>query len=247
MPETVTLLVQRYRPEIEERPTWQEYEVPLRREWTVLDALNHVKDRLDGTLAFRWSCHMGVCGSCGMTVNGEPVLTCATYLEAQPPGPIRVAPLKSFPVIRDLVIDMSDFLEKLKKVKPWILRKDEKPMAEGEYRQTPAELERFHQQSMCINCMLCYSACPIVGLEPGFLGPAAIALAERYNRDSRDEGAAERREVVAATDGVWSCTYVGECTKVCPKGVDPAGSIQRLKLTSTVEWLRSMVLPRGAQ
>ncbi len=242
---TVLLEVHRYRPEVEETPTWQAYEVPLRREWTVLDGLNHVKERLDPTLSFRWSCRMGVCGSCGMMVNGEPVLTCASYLEHHLPGPIRVAPLRGFPVIRDLVVDVSGFLEKLKKVKPWIVREDEKPLAEGEYLQTPAELSMYKQESMCINCLLCYAACPIVPLEPEFLGPAAIALAQRYNADSRDQGAAERREIVSRHDGIWACTFVGECSAVCPKDVDPAGAIQRQKVTSTVEWFKSVLLPWG--
>ena len=245
MAETIFLEVQRYRPERDEAPSWQSYEVPCRREWTVLDALNHVKDNLDGTLSYRWACRLGVCGSCGMMVDGEPVLTCAAYLERRLPGPVRVAPLKHFPVIRDLVVDVSGFLEKLKAVKPWIVREDAVPLSEGEYRQTPDELERYKQESMCINCMLCYSACPIVPLEPSFLGPAVIALAQRYNQDSRDRGAKERRAVLLSQEGIWSCTFVGECSAVCPKKVDPAGAIQRAKVQGTLEWLKSVVLPWG--
>ena len=244
MPDTVTLSVARYRPEEEGEPTFQTYEVPFRKDWVVLDALNYVKDQLDGSLAFRWSCRMGVCGSCGMMVDGRPMLTCATFLSDHSPGPIRVEPLRFFPVIRDLVVDIGDFLGKLKKVKPWILRKEEKPLAEGEYRQTPEQLDAYKPFSMCINCMLCYSACPIYGLEPSFIGPAAIALAQRYNRDSRDEGARERLEILSAYDGIWQCTFVGECSKVCPKNVDPAGAIQQYKLASATHWLRSL-LPWG--
>src|SRR5437667_7215391 len=113
MADTITLQVARYRPEEEAQPTFQEYEVPCRKEWVVLDALNYIKDHLDGTLSFRWSCRMGICGSCGMTVNGEPKLTCATFLTDYAPGPIRVEPLRNFPVVRDLVIEMSDFMPKL--------------------------------------------------------------------------------------------------------------------------------------
>ena len=131
---------------------------------------------------------MGVCGSCGMMVNGTPKLTCAAFLRDYYPQEIRVEPLVNFPIIRDLVIDMTDFMDKLKSVKPWIIRKEEKPVSEGEYLQTPAELEAFHQFTQCINCMLCYAACPVYGLEPKFLGPAAIALGYRYNMDSRDQG-----------------------------------------------------------
>src|SRR5437588_4707259 len=124
---------------------------------------------------------MGVCGSCGMSVNGEPKLTCAAFLTDYAPGPVRVEPLRNFPIVRDLVVEIGDFMEKLKRVKPWIVRDEVKPLSAGEYLQTPDELEAYKQFSMCINCMLCYSACPIYGLEPDFIGPAAIALAQRYN------------------------------------------------------------------
>src|SRR6266702_6027099 len=123
MPGRITMQVARYRPEIERDTQFQEYEVPCPRDWVVLDALNYVKDQLDGTLSYRWSCRMGVCGSCGMMVNGTPKLTCAAFLRDYYPQEIRVEPLVNFPSIRDLVIDMSDFLDKLKSVKPWIIRK----------------------------------------------------------------------------------------------------------------------------
>jgi fumarate reductase iron-sulfur subunit len=245
MADTITLRVARYRPETEEGPVFEEFRVPCRKDWVVLDALNYVKDQLDGTLSFRWSCRMGICGSCGMLVNGEPKLTCATFLTEYLPGPVRVEPLTNFPVVRDLVIAMGDFMEKLTEVKPWLVRKDEKPIAEGEYLQTPEQLEEFKQYSMCINCMLCYAACPVYGLDPGFIGPAALALAQRYNLDSRDEGSKERLKVLSQHEGIWGCTFVGECTKVCPKHVDPAGAIQRYKLNAAMAWFKSLLTPWG--
>ena len=247
MPTTITLRVTRYRPEQESEPTVQNYEIPYDKDWVILDALNYIKDELDGTLSFRWSCRMGVCGSCGMMVNGKPKLTCATFLSEYLPGPIRVEPLRYFPVLRDLVVEMTEFMQKLKKVKPWIIRDAEKPLEEGEYRQTPAQLDLYKQFSMCINCVLCYAACPVYGLEPGFIGPAAIALALRYNQDSRDEGAEERHDIVSEEDGIWQCTFVGECTKACPKDVDPAGAIQQFKVANTNRWFKSLLLPRGAK
>jgi fumarate reductase iron-sulfur subunit len=248
MEDRITLQVARYRPEQESKPTFDEYEVPLRDDWAVLDGLNYVKDQLDGTLSYRWSCRMGICGSCGMTVNGEPVLTCAAFLSDFAPGPVRVEPLRNFPVIRDLVIEMTDFMHKLGRVKPWIVADPEAPPdgEHGEYLQTPEQLEEYHQYSMCINCMLCYSACPVYGLDHSFIGPAAIALAQRYNLDSRDDGNRERLTVLSEHDGVWGCTFVGECTKACPKGVDPAGAIQRYKVTAATEAVKSLLLPRAA-
>lgn len=243
MPDTVTLTVARYRPEKESEPTYQEYQVPLRKDWVVLDALNYIKDRLDGSLSFRWSCRMGVCGSCGMMVNGTPKLTCAAFLEDHLPGPIRVEPLRFFPIVRDLVVALDDFMRKLSKVKPWIVRAKEKPLAEGEYLQTPEQLDTYKQFSMCINCTLCYAACPIYGLEGSFVGPAAVALAQRYNLDSRDQGATEREEILSHEGGIWECTFVGECTKVCPKDVDPAGAIQQYKVSSALYWFKSLLSP----
>jgi succinate dehydrogenase iron-sulfur subunit len=247
MSDTITMQVSRYRPEQETAPTVQEYEVPLRRDWAVLDGLNHIKDRHDGTLSYRWSCRMGICGSCGMTVNGEPKLTCATFLTDYDPGPVRVEPLHNFPVIRDLVVEIGDFLRKLPKVMPWIVRDTDEPTAEGEYLQTPEEQDAYKQYSMCINCMLCYSACPVYGLDPQFIGPAAIALAQRYNLDSRDHGAADRLELLTHPDGVWGCTFVGECTRACPKDVDPAGAIQQYKLAAAMQSIKAFLLPRGAR
>ena len=245
MADSITLRVTRWRPDKNTPPGTEDYDVPLRKEWTVLDALNQVKNETDPTLAFRWSCRMGICGSCGMNVDGEPKLACATFLADCAPGPVRVEPLNNFPVVRDLVVEIHDFMTKLSTVKPWIIREEEQPPAAGEYLQTPAELEQYKQFSMCINCMLCYSACPVYGLDPDFLGPAAIALAQRYNLDSRDQGGHERLDVLSTEEGVWDCTFVGECTRVCPKHVDPAGAIQRYKVTAATESVKALLMPWG--
>ena len=242
---TVTLEIARYLPDEDERPYFQSFDVPYHEDWVVLDALNYLKDEVDGTLSYRWSCRMGVCGSCGAMVNDVPVLTCATFLRDYLPGPIRIEPLANFPVERDLVIVMDDFMEKLETTKPWIIRETERPLDQGEYLQTPAQLAEFKQFSMCINCMLCYAACPVYQNDEEFLGPAVLALAQRYNHDSRDEGNAERNDLVWLDTGVWDCTFVGECSAVCPKGVDPAGAIQQAKLESTLGWYRSFLTPFG--
>jgi len=244
---TITLEVFRYRPETEKEPVFQSYAVPFRDDWVVLDALNYLKDEVDGSISYRWSCRMGVCGSCGMMVNGTPKLTCAAFLKDYYPGPIRIEPLANFPVERDLIVNITDFVKKLKDVKPFIIRKEEKPVSEGEYLQSPAELANYKQFSMCINCLLCYAACPIYGLEPSFVGPAAIALAQRYNLDSRDQGQEQRRDVIFRHEGIWECTFVGECSEVCPKDVDPAGAIQQAKVGGALDLVTSLLSPRGAR
>jgi fumarate reductase iron-sulfur subunit len=248
MPErSITFKVSRYRPEHRPEPYFDEFEVPYREDMVILDALNHIKDHLDGSLAYRWSCRMGVCGSCGMMVNDKPRLTCSTFLREFFPKPVVVAPIDNFPVIRDLVVDMTSFMEKLQTVKPWIIRDYEPPIEAGEYLQTPEEVERYKQFSMCINCMLCYAACPVVGKDPEFLGPAVLALAHRYNLDTRDQAQAERHRAIAVDWGIWDCTFVGECSVVCPKEVDPAAAIQREKVAKTTDTMLSMLLPFGGR
>ena len=239
-----TFVVTRFDPDRDQVPKTQSYEVPCQPDWKVLDALNFIKDYIDPTLSHRWSCRMAVCGSCGMMVNGEPKLTCKDTLSDYG-DTLEVAPLSNFPVIRDLVVEFEGFMEKFRRVKPWMMRAKERAVEEGPHRQSPAELESFRQFSMCINCMLCYSACPVVGNDPHFLGPAAIALGHRYNLDTRDEGQAERNAVFREEGGVYSCSYNNECSEVCPKNVDPAAAVNQAKLGAVLDWAKSLVLPRG--
>ena len=247
MVETMKLEIFRYRPEKENEPTFQTYEVPFLEDWVILDAINYIKDEIDGTLSYRWSCQMGVCGSCGVMINGVPKLSCAAFLKDYYPDKIRVEPLTGFPVERDLISQIDDFMTKLTNIQPYIIRKrgEEKPLDEGEYLQTPAELARFKPYSMCINCMLCYAACPVYALDSTFIGPAAIALGQRYNMDSRDQGRNARQELIASHEGIWECTFVGECSAVCPKDVDPAAAIQRAKVSSTIDWFKDVLIPWG--
>ena len=242
---TIKITVTRYNPEKSSERYTQSYTIPYKEDMVVLDALNYIKNHVDGTLTHRWSCRMGVCGSCGMLINGDAKLSCATFLRDYYPGEVQVDALAHFPVIRDLVIDMSDFMDKLVEIKPWIIRSEEKPLEEGEYLQSPDELNLYRQFSMCINCMICYSACPVYGHDQSFLGPAAIALAHRYNMDSRDEGQDQRAEIIGGHEGIWECTFVGECTRVCPKHVDPAAAIQRTKVQLTKEYFLSWLWPWG--
>ena len=241
-----TLVVTRFDPDKDQHPRTQQYQIPVQEDWMVLDALNFIKDEVDGTLSHRWSCRMAVCGSCGMMVNGEPRLTCKDPIR-QYGDTVTVAPLANFPVVRDLVIEMDGFMEKLTSVKPWILRAKELAVEAGPAKQSPAQLEEFKQFSMCINCMLCYAACPVVANEPEFLGPAAIALGHRYNMDSRDEGARERNQVFRGEGTVFSCSYANECSEVCPKHVDPAAAVNQAKFNAVIDWATGLVLPRGGK
>ncbi|HEY8761075.1 MAG TPA: 2Fe-2S iron-sulfur cluster-binding protein, partial [Candidatus Dormibacteraeota bacterium] len=135
MPEFVDVTVQRFNPETDDKPRYETYQVPYRADWVVLDAILYIKDQLDATLSYRWSCRMGICGSCGMNVDGYPKLTCSTHLREYRQG-LTIEPLSNFPVIRDLVVDIDDFMAKLKSVKPWIVRELEQPLGAGEYLQS---------------------------------------------------------------------------------------------------------------
>ena len=241
---TITIEVLRYQPDTAEAPYLETFDVPYTDDMSVLQGLQYIKDALDGSLTYRWSCRMAICGSCGMMVNGIPKLACHTFLREYAPGPLRVEPMNHFPIERDLVVDASDFMEKFPTITPWLEPRQPKTLAQGEYLQTPAELERFEQFSHCINCMLCYAACPQYGLDKDFLGPGLTALLHRYNVDSRDGAAAKRMELVHSEEGVWSCTAVGYCSEVCPKQVDPANAVNQNKTASAVAWF-TRFLPGG--
>ena len=248
MPEqqkTIEIEVLRYNPETDTEPHQQVFEVPFTDDMSVLQGVQYIKDYLDGSMSFRWSCRMAICGSCGMMINGIPNLSCQTFLRDYYPGRVRVEALAHFPIERDLVINMEGFIEKLESIQPYIIPKEARPLAQGEYLQTPAQLNAYEQFSSCINCMLCYAACPQFGLNPDFVGPAALALLHRYNIDSRDGGKAERMELVNSEEGVFNCTAVGYCSEVCPKHVDPANAVNQNKTNSAMDYFLRFLAPKG--
>jgi fumarate reductase iron-sulfur subunit len=243
---TVEIEILRYRPEQDAAPVLTSYRVPFTEDMSVLQGLQYIKDHLDGTLSFRWSCRMAICGSCGMMIDGKPRLSCKTFLRNFRSGKLRVEALAHFPIERDLVVDVDDFIVKLETVKPYLIPREQRRLDEGEYLQTPHELEIYEHFSSCINCMLCYAACPQYGLNSKFIGPGVLALLHRYNVDSRDGGRAQRMEFVNAEEGVWSCTAVGYCSEVCPKGVDPANAVNQNKTNSAMDYFLRFLWPKGA-
>lgn len=241
----IDIEVMRYDPERDSEPHFQTFTVSCQRDWAILDALNYIKENLDTTLSYRWSCHMMVCGSCSMMVNGEPVLTCNTFVRDLP-GKVRIEPLANFPVERDLVVVLDDVMEKMQRAQLHIIRQGPPPAAKQEYRQSQGALQKFKQYTMCINCMACYAACPQYALDTEFIGPAVLALAHRYNRDSRDQGRRQRLDTLADHDGAWNCSFVGACSEVCPKHVDPAAAIQQMKVDASMTWLIEHLTPGKA-
>ena len=233
----------RYHPETDDKPYTQSFELPYDENMSILDALQYIKDNLDATISFRWSCRMAICGSCGLMINNVPKLGCKAFLRDYYPKKISLEPLANFPIERDLIVVMDDFMEKLESVKPYLIPGDNVCTSGGEYQQTPLQMEKYKQFSMCINCGLCYAACPQYGLDKHFIGPAALALLARYERDDRDAGSAQRMKIVNQEEGVWGCTFVGYCSVVCPKGVDPAAAIQLLKVESSKDYLIGLFKP----
>ncbi len=253
---TMEVEVLRYRPEQDPAPFWQSYRVPYMKETSILQALLYIKDDLDPTLSFRWSCRMAICGSCGMMIRGAPQgssddlrgvpkLACRTFLRDYYPHKVRISPLEHFPIERDLIVKADDFIRKLEGIKPYIIPKQPRRIEEGEYLQTPAQLEEYKWTSTCINCMLCYAACPQYGLDSDFYGPGLLSLMHRYNADSRDGGREERMKIGHAPEGYWGCAAVGYCSVVCPKSVDPAKALNMNKMGSAIDYFRRLFRSGG--
>ncbi|MFL6341610.1 MAG: succinate dehydrogenase/fumarate reductase iron-sulfur subunit [Nitrososphaeraceae archaeon] len=223
----------------QERPSFDSFEIPLKRWTTVLDALIYAKSYIDSSIGIRYSCRMASCGSCGMKINGIPRLACYTNISELEGDTVVCEPLPNFPHIRDLVTDFSQFFNHHKEMSPYI--HNEKADIEAtanqeiqehtlsEFKQTPEDVEKYLQFSYCIRCGLCYSACPTVATDTKFPGPQALSQAYRYYADTRDNGDKQRMNSIDNRHGIWRCHFAGSCSQVCPKGVDPALGIQLLR------------------
>jgi succinate dehydrogenase / fumarate reductase, iron-sulfur subunit len=227
----IVLNIYRGGPNQKPENSYDSYRVPVSRWTTVLDALIYAKERLDSSVAIRYSCRMASCGSCGMKINGIPRLACYTKISELGTHTITCEPLPNFPLIRDLVTDFQEFFDHHKKMQPYIQNLHPDPSIDklSEFEQSPQEVDEFLQFSYCIKCGLCYSACPTVATDTKFPGPQALAQAYRYFADSRDDAVEKRLSIIDDKHGIWRCHFAGSCSKVCPKGVDPALGIQMLR------------------
>jgi len=219
--------IYRYLPETDSEPRMQDYELPeARPEMMVLDALLELKKQ-DPTLTFRRSCGEGVCGSDGMNINGVNRLACITPLSALS-EPVRIRPLPGMPVIRDLVVDLSAFYHQYRAVRPYLVNHDPEP--EIERLQTPEERDRLDGLYECILCACCSTACPSFWWNPDkYRGPAALLQAARFLEDSRDQATAERLNELEGPYRLFRCRGIMNCTQVCPKGLNPAEAIGKIK------------------
>jgi succinate dehydrogenase / fumarate reductase, iron-sulfur subunit len=222
----VTLRIKRYNPETDVKPVYREYEVDVDPMDRVLDALNQVKWHQDGSLTYRRSCAHGVCGSDAMRINGRNRLACKMLMN-ELGKKVTIEPLLGFRVIKDLVIDMDQFFESYKSVKPYLIA-DDAPSA-SERLQSPEERERFDDTTKCILCASCTTACPITWTNDEWVGPAAIVNAHRFIFDSRDQGAEDRLKILNTRSGVWRCRTVFNCTDACPRGIEVTKAIEEVK------------------
>lgn len=222
----VTLRIKRYNPETDVKPVFREYQVDVDPMDRVLDALNQIKWKQDGTLTYRRSCAHGVCGSDAMRINGRNRLACKMLMK-ELGKKVTVEPLLGFRVIKDLVIDMDQFFDSYKSVKPYLIA-DDAPSA-AERLQTPDERERFDDTTKCILCAACTTACPITWTNDQWVGPAAIVNAHRFIFDSRDQGADERLKILNTRSGVWRCRTIFNCTDACPRGIQVTKAIEEVK------------------
>lgn len=227
---TITLRISRSNPAEGQEAAFSEFQIPVQKWTTVLEAILYVKQNFDHSVAVRYSCRQASCGSCGMKINGKPALACYTKISELNSNVVTVEPMNNFPIIRDLAVDFKQLISNHKKMKPFIIREDSEVTPESkEFIQTPQDLEKYLQFSYCIKCGLCNSACPTMATDTSFIGPQGLAQAYRYVADNRDKGKDERLKIVDDSHGIWRCHFAGSCSQVCPKGVDPAMAIQLLR------------------
>jgi succinate dehydrogenase / fumarate reductase, iron-sulfur subunit len=232
---TVGLKIWRFDPETGDRAL-KEYEIEA-PEWAcLLDCLDIVKDRVDGTLAYRKSCRMMICGSCGMRMDGRAILACRERMKPivdRGHVPV-VSAMGNMPVVKDLAVDMTPFWSKVKAMKPWLDSGfEERP--EREFRHSQEEMNPIHKEALCIMCGCCVSECNSMEADPEFFGPAALAKGFRFVGDPRDRAKVERLESYNDEHGIWDCTRCYFCNERCPKGVDPRDAIAKLGAESIKE------------
>ena len=218
--------VYRYNPEVDKKPRMQDYEIEVEDGMMVLEALVRIK-AMDETLSFRRSCGEGVCGSDGMNINGRNRLACITPV-AEFSGKISINPLPGMPVIRDLIVDLSQFYHQYRAVKPYLTVHDPEP--EIEHLQSPEDREKLDGLYECILCACCSTACPSFWWNPEkFRGPAALLQAARFLEDSRDQSTLQRLEELEGPYRLFRCHTIMNCTDVCPKGLNPSRAIGLIK------------------
>ena len=221
------LSIYRYDPDKDAKPYMQDYDVPLEQsDRMLLDALVKVKAQ-DDSFSFRRSCREGVCGSDAMNINGKNGLACIVRV-ADLKEPVAIRPLPGLPVIRDLIVDMTQFFKQYESIKPYLINDTAPP--ERERLQSPEEREKLNGLYECILCACCTTACPSFWWNPDkFVGPAGLLMAYRFLADSRDQATSERLDNLEDPYRLFRCRTIMNCVDVCPKGLNPARAIGKIK------------------
>jgi succinate dehydrogenase / fumarate reductase iron-sulfur subunit len=220
--------IQRFNPDRDKRAHYEEYPVDLEATDRVLDGLNEIKWKQDGTLTYRRSCAHGVCGSDAMRINGRNRLACKVLVK-DVPDHVTIEPMLGFTVIKDLVVDLEPFFEKYRAIVPYLVNDD--PPPEGERLQSPQDRAKYDDGTKCILCAACTTSCPPFWANKEFVGPAAIVNAHRFIFDSRDQGGDERLAILNDRNGVWRCRTVFNCTDACPRDIEITKAIEDVKRT----------------
>jgi succinate dehydrogenase / fumarate reductase iron-sulfur subunit len=227
----IRLRVQRFNPKNNSEPHYDTFQVQTKPGMTVLDALFQVLETQDQSLAFRYSCRSAVCGSCATFINGRQRLACNTQV-SKLGSEITIGPLPHIPVIRDLVLDLRPYFTKMHMVKPYFEARE--PYPEREFTQSPKDRKAIDVAIDCIDCMACFSSCPLMWTNPKYPGPAAFVKAARFIADTRDSAKHERLALVGCEDGVWRCHTIFNCADACPKSINPTNFVQYLKRRATL-------------
>ncbi len=227
----ITLKVFRYNPEVDQKFHYETYTFEGEETDRILDLLEHVKGYIDGTLSFRRSCAHGVCGSDAMRINGRNMLACKSLVRDVGTA-ITVEPILGLKVVKDLIVDMDPFFDNYKKMLPWLINDSPLPADGRERLQSPEQRARFDDTTKCIMCACCTTSCPSFWASEEYYGPAALVAAHRFIYDSRDEGAAERMEIITETSGLARCHTIYNCTNACPRDIQITKAIGELKMSS---------------
>lgn len=222
----VSVKIKRFDPNKEKKSYWEQFEAEVEPTDRVLDALLYIKGYIDGSLTLRYSCAHGVCGSDALVINGRNRLACKVLVK-DVGKKITVEPLRNLPVVKDLVVDMTGFFDRYKKVMPFLVNND--PVPPKERNQSPEDREKFDDTTKCILCAACSTSCPSYWANDEYVGPATVVAAHRFIFDSRDQAAGERLKVMNETGGVWRCRTVLNCLEACPRDINIPKAIAEVK------------------
>ncbi|MDQ2908084.1 MAG: succinate dehydrogenase iron-sulfur subunit [Candidatus Eremiobacteraeota bacterium] len=242
----ITLDLFRYDQAVDEEPRRERVDIEFDENATVLDALEHAKAEVDGSISFRRSCRSAICGSCSMNINGVTGLACKTPIRdvLRKDRSVKIDPMPNFSPMKDLVVHMDPYWDKYSRLKPYLQPADRDDEHERERRVSPEDMKKLVAAANCVMCATCYALCPVVSVDPSFAGPAAIAYAYRFIEDTRDSKQKERVAQIS-DDYLWLCAHCYACS-YCPKHVDPHDRIIDTKRRSVQLGLTDAPGPRHA-